>query len=78
MPSAALQGSCPLSRTGEPRVDRGRFFPQSQFQGPLQSQPQVSKDLVSGEDVGGTGLGAPEPGLAKRWRQGPFVGTDSG
>lgn len=35
-----------------------KFFPQSQFQRPLWSQPQVAKDLISGEQVGGAG---PEP-----------------
>ena len=39
-------------------VKGSRFFPQSQFQWPLWSQPQVAKDLISGEQVGGAG---PEP-----------------
>lgn len=53
LPSTALKGSCPVSRTWDPGARGSSFVPQSQFQWPLRSQPQVHKDLINGEDVGG-------------------------
>lgn len=73
-PGTTLKGSCLVSHTWEPRVKGSKFFPQSQFQRPLWSQPQVAKDLISGEQAGGAG---PEP-QSPRARVGQKVTRDSG